>query len=72
MPSMPAIEQILFDSESALVIGITLNNGYVTFTVLNEINNGKLMQSSYTLANKQNSFSNIKEIISGKREVKII
>jgi hypothetical protein len=70
MPSMPAIEQILFDSESALVIGITLNNGYVTFTVLNEINNGKLMQSSYTLANKQNSFSNIKEIISGKREVK--
>lgn len=70
MPSMPSIEQILFDSESALVIGITLNNGYVTITVLNEINNGKLRQISYTLANKQNSFSNIKDIISTKREAK--
>ncbi|MBN1639090.1 MAG: hypothetical protein JW866_08990 [Ignavibacteriales bacterium] len=70
MPDMPTTEQILFDSKNAVVVGITLNGDWVTVTVLTEISNGKLRQTSFTLANKRNSFSNIKKSIDNGEEIK--
>lgn len=63
MLDMPSTEQILFDSEDAIAIGITLNGTIVTITVLYEVLNSKMHQTSYTFSNKLDAFLKIKSKI---------